>query len=72
MAAASRARARLRREPVLSAVEGLSRAVAGDGSQAMVYLTHLVLDGLEFIPGFDAGQGHSLGFGGGADVLPLP
>ena len=37
----------------------------------MVYLTHLVLDGLEFIPGFDTGQGWSPDFGGGADVLSL-
>ena len=46
--------------------------VAGDGGQTVVYLAHLVLDGLEFIPGFDTGQGCSLGFGGGVDVLPLP
>ena len=45
--------------------------VAGDGGQAVVYLTHLVLDGLKFVPGFDAGQGFSLGFRVGADVLPL-
>jgi hypothetical protein len=46
--------------------------MAGDGGQAVVYLTPLVLDSLEFIPGFDTGQGGSLGFGVGADVLPLP
>ena len=50
----------------------LSRAVAADDGQAVVYLTHLVLDGLEFIPGFDAGQGFGLGFRVGADVFPLP
>jgi hypothetical protein len=43
-----------------------------DGGQAVVYPTHLTLGGLEFIPGFDTGQGCSLGFGVGADVLPLP
>jgi hypothetical protein len=45
--------------------------VAGDGSQAVVYLTHLVLDGLKFIPGFDTGQGLGLFVGVGADVLSL-
>ena len=58
-------------EAVGGGVQGRGQ-VAGDGGQPVVYLMHLVLDGLEFIPGFDAGQGHSLGFGGGADVLPLP
>jgi hypothetical protein len=50
----------------------LSRAVAGDGGQAVVYLTPLVLDGLDFIPGFDTGQSCGLGFEVGADVLPPP
>jgi len=45
--------------------------VAGDGGQAVVYLTHLALDSLEFVPGFDTGQGCSLGFRVGADILPL-
>ena len=46
--------------------------VAGDGGQAVVYLTHLTLGGLEFIPGFDTSQGCSPGLGVGADVLPPP
>ena len=46
--------------------------VAGDGGQAVVYLTHLVLDGLEFVPGFDTGQGGGLSVRVGADVLSPP
>jgi hypothetical protein len=52
-------------------VQGASQ-VAGDGSQAVVYPTHLTLGGLEFMAGFDTGQGGSLGFGVSADVLPPP
>lgn len=51
-------------------VQGLGQ-VADDGGQAVVYLTHLVLDGLEFIPGFDTSQGFGLPVGVGADVLSL-
>jgi hypothetical protein len=46
--------------------------MAGDGGQAVVYLTHLTLGGLEFIPGFDTGQGFGLFVRVGADVLPPP
>jgi len=45
--------------------------VTGDGGQTVVYLADLTPDGLEFVPGLDTGQGCSLGFGVGADVLLL-
>jgi hypothetical protein len=45
--------------------------VAGYGGQAVVYLTHLVLDGVEFIPRFDTGQGFGPFVGISADVLAL-
>jgi hypothetical protein len=58
-------------EAVGGGVQGAGQ-VAGDGRQAVVYLTHLALGGLEFIPGFDTGQGYAMALGLGADVLPPP
>ena len=61
----------IRVEAVDGSVQGAGQ-VAGDSGQAVDDLTPLVLDGLEFIPGSDTGQGYALGFGLGADVLPPP
>ena len=58
-------------EAVSGGVQGAGQ-VTSDGRQPVVYLTHLTLGGLEFIPGFDTGQGCRPGFGVGADILPLP
>ena len=59
-----------RAEAVSGGKQGAGQ-VAGDGVQAVDDLTHLVLDGLEFIPDFDTAQGVGLSVGVSADVLAL-
>ena len=61
----------IRVEALGGSVQGTGQ-VAGDGGQPVVYLANLTPDSLKFVPGFDTGQGCSMGFGAGADVLPPP